>query len=131
MASLPQPPFHENTQCRFEISYCRLPYFIIIPIWLVVLILAGGLAFIPDARRVAAYIAVCSTSGLVLSVALSTLALILVAKLPWAASGSATGGVALIVSYIGGMILGGIIGIALGFWALYRFKGRRAPNGLR
>ena len=86
-----------------------MPYFIIIPIWLVVLILAGALAFIPDTRRVAAYIAVCSTSGLLVSVAWSTLALILVTKLPWAASGSTVGGVALIVSYIGGMTLGGII----------------------
>jgi hypothetical protein len=51
-----------------------MPYFIIIPIWLVVLVLAGGLAFIPDTRRVATYIAVCSTSALVVSVAVSTLA---------------------------------------------------------
>jgi hypothetical protein len=41
------------------------------------------------------------------------------------------GGVALIASYIGGMILGGIIGIALGFWGLYRFNGRRERSGLR
>jgi hypothetical protein len=108
-----------------------MPYFIIIPIWLVVLVLAGGLAFIPNTRRVATYFAVCATSGLVVSVAVSTLALILVSKLPWPASGSTVGGVALIASYIGGMILGGISGIALGFWGLYRFNGRRERSGLR
>lgn len=107
-----------------------MPFFIIIPIWLVVLVVACGLAFIPDTRRVAAYIAVCSTSGLIVSIALSTLALILVTKLPWAAGGSTAGGVALIVSYVGGIALGGLIGIALGFWGLYQFTGRRSRKNL-
>jgi hypothetical protein len=67
---------------NFEVSYGRLPFLVIIPIWLVVLVLAAGLAFIPDTRRVAAYVAVCSTSGLIVSITFSTLALVLYQSCP-------------------------------------------------
>jgi hypothetical protein len=102
-----------------------MPYFLILPVWLLILLIAGGLAFMKSTRRLAAYIAVCSTSGVLVSIVLSTLALILVAKLPWSASGSTAGGIAFLASYIGGIALGGVLGVALGFWGLYRFTGSR------
>ena len=96
-----------------------------------VLVLAVGLAFNPNTRRLAAYISVCSTSGLIVSIAVSTLALILSAKIPWPAGGSVVGGVVLIGTYIGGMVLGGLAGIALSFWGLRRFMSRRERTCVR
>jgi hypothetical protein len=117
--------FRADTRMRFEVSYGPLPYFIIIPVWLAIIVLSGGLALIPVTRRIAAYVAVCSTTGLIASIVLSTLGLILVAKLPWPAGGSYVGGAALIISYIGGIALGGLLGIIVGFWGLYKLTSRR------
>ena len=105
---------------------CPMPYFIIIPVWLAILACAGVLTFIRNTRRLAAYIAVCSTSALVVSIVVSTLALILTAKLPWNSNGSVVGGVVMIGSYLGGIVAGAVLGAALGFWGLYRLMNMRA-----
>ena len=84
------------------------------------LLVAAGLSLIRSSRRVAAYIAVCSASGLIVSIIFSTLLLILVAKLPWPSGASTVGGVVMIGSYIGGLVLGGLFGVILGFLGLYR-----------
>jgi hypothetical protein len=103
-----------------------MPFFLIIPVWLVVLALAGGLAFIKATRRLALYIAVCSTSGLIVSIIVSTLLLILTAKLPWSDRFAMLGAGVMIGSYLGAIMAGGVLGAALGFWALWRFTRKRA-----
>lgn len=105
-----------------------MPFFIIIPIWLVLILVAAGLCIAPRRRRVAAYIAVCSTSGLIVSIILSTLLLILAAKLPWPRGGTTVRGIVLIGSYLGGIFLGGLVGIALGAWGLHGVLLRRRSN---
>jgi hypothetical protein len=102
-----------------------LPYFFIISAWLLILLLAGGLAFMRHTRRLAAYLAVCSTSGVLVSFVVSTVALILAAEVP---QNTLPGLALLIGGYLGGIVMGGLMGVGLSFWLLYRYTGRRSDT---
>ncbi len=101
-----------------------MPYFIIIPIWLAVLGFSVVLAFLKNTRIVALYLSICSTAGLVTSIFVSTFALLIVPRLPFA-RGSTLGGAVFLLGYIGGIILGGVAGIAIAFWATRKLIRKR------
>ncbi|MDP1778047.1 MAG: hypothetical protein Q8K90_05505 [Brevundimonas sp.] len=99
-------------------------YFLILPLWILGLLGCGLLALFKPVRVLAAYLALMGTAGVWLSLALSTLALVVPAwiNLP---SDSNVGGFLLIGGYLAGMAGGGILGAVLGALLAQKLTGKR------
>jgi hypothetical protein len=100
-----------------------MPFFFILPLWLVCLLLGIVLLFLPKLRFLSAHILLGSTIGLLLSFGLSTLALILLAK-------TAVSGWVVLIGYLAGIGFGGAIGIAVGIFAAKKLNGLIASRRL-
>ena len=99
-------------------------YFLIVPLWILGLLGCGFLALFKPVRVLAAYLALMGTVGVWLSLALSTLVLVVPAwiDLPF---DSSAGGILLIWGYMAGMAGGGILGAVLGALLARKLTGRR------
>lgn len=99
-------------------------YFLILPLWILGLLGCGLLAIFKPMRVLAAYLALMGTTGVWLSFALSTLALVVPAwiDLP---SNSNFSGMMLIGGYLAGMAGGGILGAVLGALLARKLTGKR------
>ena len=87
-----------------------MPFFFMLPLWLVCVLLGITFLFFPRLRFLSAHILLGSTIGLLVSFGLSTLALILLPK-------TAVSGWIVLVGYLAGIAIGGAIGIAIGVLA--------------
>jgi len=87
-----------------------MPFFFIVPLWLLLLISGVALVFSPRLRFLTPYIVLGSTVGLVCSVAFSTVVLLLLGKL---LGGTSTGWLAFI-AYLIAIVIGGGVGVVAG-----------------
>jgi hypothetical protein len=91
-----------------------MPFFVIVPIWLFCVVVGLALCFFRQFRFLSSYVFLGSTGGLILSFALSTFLLWIGPRLI-SSSTSGWAGVILIVAYLAGIAIGGLVGIIAGF----------------
>lgn len=98
-----------------------MPYFFIAPLWILCVLIGLILLTSKRLRFLATYLILGSTLGFVLSLAISSLFLMLVVSRPavMEAFGTWAGVVALAV-YAIAILVGGAAGTGLGLWAAYR-----------
>jgi hypothetical protein len=89
-------------------------FFLIVPVWLVCVFIGAAVACFQGLRRTGIYLIAVSTSGTRLSLNLSTTVLVLGPRIGFEHFGKCSG-VALIGSYVLAIVVGGLIGSALGF----------------
>ena len=90
-----------------------MPFFFIVPIWLLCVAIGLALCFFRQFRFLSSYLVLSSTSGLILSLALSTFLLWIGPRFLSNASGWT--GLILIAAYLAGIVIGGLVGIIAGF----------------
>jgi hypothetical protein len=99
-----------------------MPFFFILPIWLLCVVVGLALCFFKQFRFLSSYLVLSSTGGLILSFALSTFLLWLGPRFLSNASGWA--GLILIAAYLAGIAIGGFVGIIAGLLAARRINKR-------
>lgn len=103
-----------------------MPFFLIIPVWLGVLAIAAGLAFVRRTRVLSLYVAVSSTSALVFSMLISTAVIVGLAKVSsYATPAPSWAGWVMLGGYGAGIVIGGLIGALLGVLLIWWWRGRR------
>jgi len=90
-----------------------MPFFLIVPIWLLCVVAGLALCFSRQFRFLSFYLVLGSTGGLILAFALSTFVLRLGPRLVSSASGWVN--LILIAVYIAGVAIGGLVGMLAGF----------------
>ena len=90
-----------------------MPFFLIVPIWLLCVVAGLGFCFSRQFRFLSFYLVLSSTGGVLLSFALSTLVLWIGPRLVSSASGWAK--LILIAAYVAGIAIGGLVGMLAGF----------------
>ena len=96
-----------------------MPFFFIVPLWLVCLVVGTILTFFPHSRRFGYFFIAVPTGATVVSFLLSTAALFLLPRLlpqpsrPWY-------GVFLLVTYLVAIGLGALLGGFAAFWAMLK-----------
>lgn len=106
-----------------------MPFFFIAPLWFVFVVAGIGFCFFRRTRFLSTYIIICSTSGLIFSFISSLAALLPMALLLGHAGSSSDAsrlaGLALAgLGYVAGLAIGGLIGVAAGFFVA-RWVNRR------
>jgi hypothetical protein len=93
-------------------------YFFIIPIWFLVLIAALVMLLSSQHRWLSSYLILSSTVGVLVSIILSTAPLFLLPPIFKALDmydkPGMLGGVVFLTSYLGGMVIGGVLGMVAG-----------------
>jgi hypothetical protein len=103
-----------------------MPFFLIIPLWLGVLAIAAGLAFVRRTRILSLYIAVSSTSALVFSMLISTAVIVALAKISsYAAPAPSWAGWVMLGGYGAAIVAGAFIGALLGVLSVWWWRRRR------
>src|SRR5580765_8059265 len=87
-----------------------MPFFFIVPLWLLLLISGVALLFSRRLRFLTPYIVLGSTAGLMCSVAFSTVVLLLLGKL----LGGTSAGWLAFVAYLMAIVVGGGVGVVAG-----------------
>ena len=100
-----------------------MPFFFIVPLWLVCLTVGSALLFGRRSRKIGQFVIAVSTGATLVSLALSTGVLYLLPHLLPQPSRSWYG-VLLVTFYAGAVGVGALAGGAAGFWAVFRFKAR-------
>jgi hypothetical protein len=84
-----------------------MPFFFIVPLWLIAIVFGTILLFVKNLRWLATYVFCCSTIGLALSFFLSLLLLMTSAKV---LSGTKFAWLSLLI-YLAGIAIGGVVGV--------------------
>jgi hypothetical protein len=93
-----------------------MPFFLIVPVWLLCVLAGAVCAFFRRSRCVSLYLICVPTGGLLVSFAFSTLALLLGTRLFGHVRANWIG-VVLILAYVAAFGAGGLVGIFAGFVA--------------
>lgn len=101
-----------------------MPFFFIVPIWAVAVVISVGLLVVKRVRTVGVYLLLASTGGLIFSFALSTAVLMVAARL---LNGTSLGWLALL-AYLAMIGVGGVIGAVLGAIAARKLTARQRPS---
>jgi len=99
-----------------------MPFFFIVPIWLLCVVVGLALCFFRQFRFLSSYVVLSSTGALILSFALSSFWLWFGPRLLSNASGWA--GLILIAAYLAGIAIGALVGIIAGFLAARKINRR-------
>lgn len=116
-------PLSTNRLCR-EYNTAAMPFFFIVPIWAVAVVISVGLLVVKRVRTVGVYLLLASTGGLIFSFALSTAVLMVAARL---LNGTSLGWLALL-AYLAMIGVGGVIGAVLGAIAARKLTARQRPS---
>jgi hypothetical protein len=100
-----------------------MPFFLILPLWLLCLVIGGVLCIFKRVRFLSLYVILCSTGGTLVSFILSTLVLVVMPRLLPNMAGS---GLLVVGMYLLGIGFGGLIGVTAGL-----FAARKANQWLR
>ena len=112
-----------------------MPFFILIPIWLLCVVIGLAMLASRQLRFLASYVILGSTFGLLVSFVLSTTALLLFAWLAPRIGHHRLGAIGSLLGYIGllgyiiGLVGGGFIGTAVGALMAYRLNLRVGLSG--
>ncbi|HET9943706.1 MAG TPA: hypothetical protein VFR05_10210 [Terriglobia bacterium] len=90
-------------------------YFLIIPVWFLVVIAGLVMLLSSQHRWLSTYLILSSTLGVLVSIILSTLPLLFLPRIFEALGQPGIfGGVIVLASYLGGMVIGGVVGLPAG-----------------
>jgi hypothetical protein len=99
-----------------------MPFFLIVPAWILCLLVGAGLFCSPRWRSLSLYVVLGSTGFTVCSFLCSTAVLLVAGKWPqlfWHSGLLAIGG------YLGALLAGGAVGAGAGLFLAYKFNYRR------
>jgi hypothetical protein len=99
-----------------------MPFFFIVPIWLLCVVIGVVLCFFKRSRFLSLYLVLSSTGSAIVSLALSTFVLWTAPKL--FAKEHTWEGLVLIAAYLGSIVLGAVVGAIVGFVAAGKINQR-------
>jgi hypothetical protein len=99
-----------------------MPFFFIVPVWILCLVVGGTMFCSARLRSLSLYLLFTSTGFTVFSFLCSTLVLVAAGKWPGLFWHS---GLVTLVGYVGALLAGGAVGIAVGLLLAYKINCRR------